>query len=196
MIGPLRRLLQRLRPYDGPLPPRPESSLPCSWVLTGQLAIGPMPRTERHWQQLQEAGIRSRFSCCYPEEESALIVPPGWRSDRISLTDHRQQEPMRQERLALALARAEELVNQAAPIYLHCMAGYERSHLLAVGLTARLRGIDPLAALAWVRRCHPMAMPIYDHLVMLETLLTASPAHGDTWQTGPVQPLLGGGKDP
>lgn len=196
MVGPLRRFLQNLRPSDRPLPPMPERSLPCSWVLTGQLAIGPMPRTDRHWQQLEEAGIHSRFSCCYPEEESSLIVPPGWRSDRISLPDHRQQEPLHQERLALALARAEALVNQAAPIYLHCMAGYERSPLLAVGLTARLRGIDPLAALAWVRRCHPMAMPIYDHLVMLESLLTARPAQGDGWETGPVEPLLGGGKGP
>jgi hypothetical protein len=178
MVGPLRRFLQSLRQADRPRPPVPDRSLPCSWVLTGQLAIGPMPRTDRHWQQLEEAGIRSRFSCCYPEEESALIVPPGWRSDRVSLPDHRQQEPLHQERLALALERAEALVNQAAPIYLHCMAGYERSPLLAVGLTARLRGIDPLAALAWVRRCHPMAMPIYDHLVMLEMLLSSHPAQG------------------
>ncbi len=195
MMGPLRWFLQSLR-QDRPLPPMQERSLPYSWVLNGQLAIGPMPRTARHWQQLEEAGIRSRFSCCYPEEESALIVPPGWSSDRISLPDHRQQEPLRQERLALALARAEALVDQTAPIYLHCMAGYERSPLLAVGLTARLRGIDPLAALAWVRRCHPMAMPIYDQLVMLETLLATRPTKDDARETGPVGPLLGGGKGP
>lgn len=172
MVGPLRRFLQRLGPADRPLPPMLERALPCSWVLTGQLAIGPMPRSDRHWQQLEEAGFRSRFSCCYAEEESGLIVPSGWTSDGVSLPDHRQQEPLLEERLALALARAEALVTDAAPVYLHCMAGYERSPLLAVGLTARLRGIDPLAALAWVRRCHPMAMPIYDHLVMLERLLT------------------------
>lgn len=76
MMGPLRQFLHSLR-QDRPLPPMPDRSLPCSWVLNGQLAIGPMPRTARHWQQLEEAGIRSRFSCCYPEEESALIVPPA-----------------------------------------------------------------------------------------------------------------------
>ncbi len=179
MVGFLRWFLQGLGQPERSLAPMVERSLPCSWVLTGQLAIGPMPRSDRHWQQLEEAGFRSRFSCCYPEEESDLIVPPGWRSDRVSLPDHRQQEPLREERLALALARAEVLLIDAAPIYLHCMAGYERSPLLAVGLTARLRGIDPLAALAWVRRCHPMAMPIYDHLVMLDTLLSKRPASGD-----------------
>jgi hypothetical protein len=196
MVDRLRRFLQRLRQAERPQPPMRERSLPCSWVLTGQLAIGPMPRSDRHWQQLEEAGFRSRFSCCYPEEESGLIVPPGWRSDRVSLPDHRQQEPLREERLALALARAEALVNAAAPVYLHCMAGYERSPLLAVGLTARLRGIDPLAALAWVRRCHPMAMPIYDHLVMLDRMLSTRPAPEDEQGVGPVQPRLNGGSDP
>ncbi len=196
MLDPLRRFLQGRKQAERPLAPMPDRSLPWSWVLTGQLAIGPMPCSTRHWQQLEEAGIRSRFSCCYPEEESDLIVPTGWSSDRISLPDHRQQEPLRQERLALALARAEALVNQAAPVYLHCMAGYERSPLLAVGLTARLRGIDPLAALAWVRRSHPMAMPIYDHLVMLEVLLSTRRARGDGWEKGTVEPLLGGGKGP
>ncbi|MCP9857658.1 hypothetical protein KBZ33_00415 [Cyanobium sp. Cruz-8D1] len=89
---------------------------------------------------------------------------------------------MQATRLALALARAEALVNDASPVYLHCMAGYERSPLLAVGLTARLRGIDMLAALAWVRRCHPMAMPIYDHLVMLDVILSSRPGRTDVRQ--------------
>lgn len=149
-----------------------ESSLPFSWVLSKRLAIGPMPHSDRHWQQLEQAGFKSRFSCCYPEEEYDLVLPPGWSCDRISLPDHRQQEPMQEARLALALDRAEALVNNAAPVYLHCMAGYERSPLLAVGLTSRLRGIDMMAALAWVRRCHPMGRPITDHLVMLESLLS------------------------
>ncbi len=182
MVGILRRILQSLREAERPAQPVLERSLPCSWVLSNRLAIGPMPRSDRHWQQLEQAGFRSRFSCCYPEEETGLILPPGWSSDRISLPDHRQQEPMQAARLALALARAEALVSETSPVYLHCMAGYERSPLLAVGLTARLRGIDMLAALAWVRRCHPMAMPIYDHLVMLDGILSSSPGRTDVRQ--------------
>jgi hypothetical protein len=150
----------------------PKRALPFSWVLTDQLAIGPMPRSESHWRQLENAGFQSRFSCCYPDEETGLILPSGWMSDRVALPDHRAQEPMQQERLAEALARAEHLMIQIPPLYLHCMAGCERSPLLAVGLTARRRGVDTLAALAWVRRCHPMAMPIYDHLALLETILS------------------------
>ncbi len=149
--------------------------LPFSWVLTDQLGVGPMPRSETHWRQLEDAGFRSRFSCCYPQEESGLILPPGWQSDGVALPDHRNQEPLQEARLALALSRAEALMNRAAPMYLHCLAGCERSPLLAVGLTARTRRTDLLSALAWVRRCHPMAMPIYSHLALLEAVLSAGP---------------------
>ena len=175
MVGVLRRILQSLREAETNGQPMLERSLPCSWILTNRLAVGPMPRSDRHWQQLEQAGFRTRFSCCYPEEETGLVLPPGWSSDRVSLPDHREQEPMQEARIALAFARAKALVDDAAPVYLHCMAGHERSPLLAVGLTARLRGIDMLAALAWVRRCHPMAKPIYSHLVMLESLLSSEP---------------------
>ncbi|WP_254945346.1 hypothetical protein [Cyanobium sp. AMD-g] len=175
MVGALRRFLQSLGAPERLEQPILDRSLPCSWVLSNRLAVGPMPRGDRHWQQLEQAGVRSRFSCCYPDEETGLILPPGWSSDRVSLPDHREQEPMQAARLSLALERAEALVVDAAPVYLHCMAGFERSPLLAVGLTARLRGIDMLAALAWVRRCHPMAMPIYSHLVLLEGILSNKP---------------------
>jgi hypothetical protein len=175
LIGVLRRFLNSRQEPARAGQALQMRYLPFSWVLTDQLAIGPMPRSETHWRQLEDAGFRSRFSCCYPEEEIGLIMPPGWRSDRVALPDHRDQEPMQGARLALALSRAEALMKQAPPMYLHCLAGCERSPLLAVGLTARARQTDLLAALAWVRRCHPMAMPIYSHLALLEATLSAWP---------------------
>ncbi|MFZ0406664.1 MAG: hypothetical protein WAM11_00940 [Cyanobium sp.] len=148
--------------------PRP---LSYSWILTNQLAIGPRPVSKLHWQQLEEAGLRGRFSCCYPEEEQSLPYPHGWQSAIVSLPDHRNQEELRLERLVEALSTADQLLDEGAPIYLHCLAGIERSPLLAVGLTARRRRIDVYAALDWVRRCHPSALPIYGHLELLEQVL-------------------------
>ena len=145
--------------------------LPYSWILTNQLAIGPMPANTLHWQQLEEAGLRGRFSCCYPQEEGLAPIPQGWQSARVSIPDHRQQEGLKPERLLMALSTAEALLDEGAPVYLHCLAGIERSPLIAVGLTARRRKIDIYAALEWVRRCHPAALPIYDHLELLEQVL-------------------------
>ena len=149
----------------------PERPLPYSWVLTGQLALGPMPAGPAHWQQLEEAGLRSRFSCCYAEEESLLSCPAHWPSARISLPDHRAQEPLTAPRLLEALEAAAALLQEAGPLYLHCRAGIERSPLIAVGLTARVRRLSLFDALDWVRRCHPAALPLADHLELLEQLL-------------------------
>ncbi|MEB3350055.1 MAG: hypothetical protein VKO00_08555 [Cyanobacteriota bacterium] len=130
-----------------------------------------MPVSPAHWQQLDQAGLRARFSCCYPEEEGMLSVPEHWLSEGVSLPDHRRQEPLQADRLALALQRAQQLLHQGPPLYLHCMAGIERSPLIAVGLTSRERSLSLFDALDWVRRCHPAAKPIVSHLEVLERLL-------------------------
>jgi hypothetical protein len=141
-----------------------------SWVITGRLAIGPLPRSKAHWQQLQDAGFRSRFSCCYPHEE--VVAPPeDWLQGGVSLPDHRRQEPLRPERVALALEKAGQIIRSQPATYLHCMAGMERSPLIAVGLLARERNLDVLEALEAIRLCHPRATPIYSDLDLLEQVL-------------------------
>jgi hypothetical protein len=40
-----------------------------------------------------------------------------------------------------------------------------------VGLTAKLKNIDLLSALEWVRRCHPISAPSYEYLEMLDKIL-------------------------
>jgi protein-tyrosine phosphatase len=130
-----------------------------------------MPRTDAHWLQLQEAGFRSRFSCCYPQEEIFAAMPTDWLGRSVPLPDHRAQETMQPSALEEALLDSEELITIGAPLYLHCFAGRERSSLVAVGLTARQRNVDVFTALDWVRRCHPISSPIYEHLVILEDVL-------------------------
>jgi hypothetical protein len=142
-----------------------------SWVITGRLAIGPMPRSEAHWQQLTAAGLRSRFSCCYPEEEIYTPPPQDWLQGGVCLPDHRRQEPLRPERLVEALSLAQQIIETQPATYLHCMAGMERSPLIAVGLLARERKIDVLGALEAIRLCHPMAQPIFSDLDLLEQVL-------------------------
>jgi len=142
-----------------------------SWILNHQLAIGPMPRRTFQWNQLEDVGFKTRFSCCYPQENVFAPIPSDWFSANIPLPDHRQQESLDIDKLRLALRTAEELVISSSPVYLHCFAGQERSSLLAVGLTAKFKKIDVFTALEWVRRCHPISSPIYEHLEMLEVIL-------------------------
>lgn len=172
---------QRLLRHGGFLGQRPQTDnqetlpLPYSWILTKSLAIGPMPRQPSQWVQLEQAGFRSRFSCCYPEEEQFSPIPDHWQSLSQALPDHRNQEELTSERLSEALNLARGLLHSSAPVYLHCFAGRERSPLIGVGLTALERQIDVFAALDWVRRCHPAATPIYEQLDLLDQLLRVHP---------------------
>jgi hypothetical protein len=145
-----------------------------SWILNHQLAIGPMPRRSFQWKQLEDIGFKTRFSCCYPQENVFAPIPIDWCSANIPLPDHRQQESLGIEKLTLALNTAEQLVITSAPVYLHCFAGQERSSLLAVGLTSKIKKIDVFSALEWVRRCHPISAPSYEYLEMLEKILKST----------------------
>lgn len=171
-----RRILRRSG-ADNPDQPSSEAKasplpLPYSWILSNQLAIGPMPHAPDHWDQLQKAGFQSRFSCCYAEEERlGALIPEGWSCSGVALPDHREQEPLESDRLILAIRSAEMLVRQSSPTYLHCLAGRERSSLMAVALTSLIKDIDIFESLDWVRRCHPIASPLYDQLELLDQVL-------------------------
>jgi hypothetical protein len=143
-----------------------------SWVMTGSLAIGPIPRNEEDWTQLERDGIRKRFSCCYPEERVFAPIPENWESREVSLPDHRFQEELTPEKLIYALNEATNLLSlDDTPLYLHCFAGQERSALLAAGIVSLIANKDLFDALAYVRQCHPKAKPLYEHLDILERAL-------------------------
>lgn len=142
-----------------------------SWILSNKFAIGPIPKTDEHWQQLDSAGFRSRFSCCYPEEDIFAKPPAHWLEACVSLPDHRLQENMKIGRLNQALLDAQGLIDAQPPTYIHCFAGRERSALVAVGLIARSQNIDVLKSLDLVRLCHPQASPIYADLDILDSLI-------------------------
>lgn len=176
----LRRIFRRSQQDqpNQPHQPSPENQatiipISYSWILTNQLAIGPMPHVAEHWEQLQQAGFQSRFSCCYAEEEEQFgaKIPDSWNSSGVSLPDHRQQEPLNPDRLVQAIRTAQLLVIQNSPTYLHCFAGRERSSLMAVALTSLIKNLDIFESLDWVRRCHPKASPLYDQLEMLDQVL-------------------------
>jgi hypothetical protein len=143
-----------------------------SWIITGKLAIGPMPRDQEDWNLLEKSGIKKRFSCCYSEEHIFTPIPQDWKSSGVSLPDHRLQEVLTPEKLRLALTEALNLLSQdQSPMYLHCFAGQERSALLATGIVSITEKKDLFEGLAYIRQCYPRARPLYEHLDILEKVL-------------------------
>jgi len=143
-----------------------------SWVITGKLAVGSMPRRPEDWRLLESNDIKKRFSCCYAEEHIFTPIPDDWESKEVSLPDHRLQEELKIEKLVFALNEIIELINKDSnPVYLHCFAGQERSSLLAVGTVCLIANKDLFEALAWVRQCHKRSRPLYHQLDLLEKAL-------------------------
>lgn len=143
-----------------------------SWVITGKLAIGSMPRRIEDWHLLESNDIKKRFSCCYAEEHVFTPIPSDWESKEVSMPDHRLQEELTTERLVYALNEIISLINKSpTPVYLHCFAGQERSSLLAVGAVCLIANKDLFEALAWVRQSHRRARPLYHQLDILEKAL-------------------------
>lgn len=148
------------------------STLSYSWILTGKLAIGPMPRYLEDWHLLESNGIKKRFSCCYPEESIFTPIPVDWISKEVSLPDHRKQEDLKPSTLIYSLREAITLISKdEKPMYLHCFAGQERSSLIAIGIVSLLEKKDLFDSLAYVRQCYPKARPLYEHLDVLEQAL-------------------------
>lgn len=143
-----------------------------SWIITGKLAIGPMPRSIEDWELLEKSGIKKRFSCCYAEEHIFAPLPEGWKSSGVCLPDHRAQEHLTVDNLVFALKKAINFIDKDNnPVYLHCFAGQERSALLATGIVSLTENKDLFESLAWVRQCYPQARPLYEHLDILERAL-------------------------
>ena len=149
--------------------------LSYNWIITNKLAIGPMPKSESHWKQLEYDGFLNRFSCCYPYEHIFTPIPQSWRSIEVSLPDHREQEPLDKQKLIHALKQAEGMIlHHPNALYLHCFAGQERSALMAIGLVCILEKKDLFDSIAFVRQCHKRAKPLYSQLDLLEQVIKES----------------------
>jgi len=148
------------------------SPLAYNWIKTGQFAIGPMPKSRTHWQQLETDNFNRRFSCCYPHEHIFAPIPSHWVSQEVSLPDHRAQEVLRADTLINALQKAKLMMfENSDPLYIHCFAGQERSVLIAIGLVCILDKKDLFDSLNYVRECHKNARPIYSQLDLLDQVL-------------------------
>jgi hypothetical protein len=158
--------------YNLPEGSRNKGLFTYSWILTGKLAIGPMPRDLDDWILLEQNGIKKRFSCCYSSENIFTPIPSYWISKEVSIPDHRRQEEMKHAKLLCLLDEVIGfLMQDEDPVYLHCFAGQERSALVAIGIVSILEKKDLFDALAYVRQCYPKAKPLYEHLDILEKAL-------------------------
>ena len=148
-----------------------------TWLLSDELAVGTVPCSREDLDWLEQEGVRSLISLCSAEE---ALFPGGiterFQWVRLPLPDHRQQHRAPTgEQIATVLAELSRLLG-FGPVYLHCVAGVERSPLVAMAWLIQSRRMGWQAALDYVQQTHPGTSPLPEQLAVLKTfaLLTAA----------------------
>jgi hypothetical protein len=148
----------------------PGSRFRWDWVLVQELAVGPAPRACRHLDRLRADGIAAILSLCSEEEAPP---PPElatrFATRRLVLPDHRCERLPELGELEDALAALAEL-RRHGPVYVHCMAGMERSPLVCLGWLMRQHRLTPQRALDYLMQVHPGTNPLPGQLALLSQL--------------------------
>jgi hypothetical protein len=140
------------------------------WVLVQELAVGPAPRADRHLDRLSAEGIAAILSLCSEEEAPP---PPElatrFAARRLVLPDHRSERLPQLGELEGALSALAEL-RRHGPVYVHCVAGMERSPLVCLGWLMRQHRLTPQRALDYLMQAHPGTNPLPGQLALLSQL--------------------------
>lgn len=143
-----------------------------SWVLRRQLCLGPAPRQLEDLQTLKEEGVLSVLSLCGEQEWQPLPQMADWFEwRRFPLPDHRSGRPPELAELIAGLELLADLM-VLAPVYVHCLAGMERSPLLLLAWLMQRRRLRLQQALDYLQQIHPGTSPLPEQLAVLKQLVS------------------------
>lgn len=138
-----------------------------SWLLIDELAIGTAPTTPDDLDRLEQEGVRSVLSlCAVGEAQPPAGLEQRFLTSRLVLPDHRCGRPPRVDEIQASITLLGALICQG-PVYLHCMAGVERSPLVAVAWLMLTRNLTLQTALEYAQQCHPGTSPLPEQLMVL-----------------------------
>ncbi len=147
-----------------------------TWLLSDELAVGTAPCSNEDLDRLEQEGVRALISLCSAEEAPL----PGGITERfhwvrLPLPDHNHHCAPTIEQIAVVLVELSRLRGHG-PVYLHCVAGVERSPLVAMAWLIQSRRMGWQAALDYVQQTHPGTSPLPEQLAVLRSLpfLTAA----------------------
>jgi hypothetical protein len=144
---------------------------PFSWVIPGKLAVGGLPQVEDH-PRLVAAHIQVVLSLC-AEIEGCLpeIITRDFNCLRFILPDRYYTTHLEGQQLSQAVEIVHQSVQNQLPVYVHCLAGIERSPTVCIAYLCLYQNLELWEALNWVKQVHPSAMPNESQLRALREFL-------------------------
>lgn len=137
------------------------------WLLHKELAIGPAPRKIEDINKLKANGITAILSLCSMEElYKELKLEDFFKCKIVVLPDHKYKKPPSINQLNMALEALESLL-LFGPVYVHCLAGVERSPLVCMAWLVKKHNLNPTQALDYLMSNHQGTNPLAEQLQLL-----------------------------
>ncbi len=142
-----------------------------AWVIPGKLAVGELP-TATKLRSLAAAGIQAILSVCGASEGSLPAeAAQQFRCCHHLLPDSSYSYPLAPIDLAAAIEIVHRSLQSQQPIYVHCLAGIQRSPTVCIAYLCRYDGQELWDALEWVKTVRPQAAPTKAQLQTIEQFI-------------------------
>ncbi len=152
--------------------------LKLDWVIPGKVAVGGLPRA-KHIHLFSQAKIQVILSLCAPSEgELPLEIEQRFNCVRLILPDSRYSAQLTAERLVKAVNVLHECDLKGVPIYVHCLAGVERSPTVCIAYLCCVQHLELWEAFQLVKQARPIAAPSHHQIQVIRKLMqmTQSPS--------------------
>ncbi len=130
-----------------------------NWVIPGKLAIGGLPRSEQGKEMMQH-GIKVLLSLC-DDAEGRLPQSFGQQFQclRFVLPDSHYARELKVNQLIEVVNLVHQTIQLQQPIYVHCLAGIERSPTVCIAYLCQFYNLELWEAINWIKQAHPIATP-------------------------------------
>ena len=146
--------------------------LDFDWISQGKLAVGRAPSKEEHFSFLKSKKIEYILSVCHPNENRIPSkVESEFRLFSFPLKDHNSKEEPTEKEYVKAIKLLIDLT-QRGVVYIHCLAGIERSPLTCIGWLILVKGLDPDDAYEYCKEIHPSTSPLLSHFKILKKAIS------------------------
>lgn len=145
-------------------------TIKIDWVLNNKLAVGPAPRSIEDLNELKRNKISCILSLCSKNEiNTEFNLEDHFISKRVVLPDHKYKENLRIDQLHIALDTLSKLI-KLGPVYIHCVAGIERSPLVCMAWLITNHNLTPTQALDYLMDVHIGTCPLPQQFKLLHLL--------------------------
>ncbi|MBD2155271.1 dual specificity protein phosphatase [Leptolyngbya sp. NM2-A1] len=129
-----------------------------AWLLPGLLAFGSLPR-EGDSQRFHQLGIRSVLTLCAAQEgDIPADMPQQFDWLRVMLPDSRYAARPDATQMARAVCFIHTQVSQKTPVYVHCLAGIERSPAVCIAYLCCHQDLELWEAIHQVKQVRPQVL--------------------------------------